>query len=123
MSKADDLQVRAEAFADLSIQFVAGLPQTVVAQKIGGQYLGAATSVAANYRAARKGRSYAEFTAKVGIVAEEADESLFWLHRLANAGISSSVDAAPLLHEAEELAKIFAATARTARSRSRRRSR
>ena len=77
MSKADDLQKRVEAFADLSVTFVQGLPHTMVAQKMGGQYLASSTSVAANYRAARKGRSHAEFTAKIGLVAEEADECVF----------------------------------------------
>jgi hypothetical protein len=58
MTMADDLQNRAEAFADLSIKFVVGLPHTLTAQRLGGQYLDASTSVAANYRAARRGRSY-----------------------------------------------------------------
>jgi four helix bundle protein len=119
MSKADDLQTRTEAFADLSIQFVQGLPNTPVAQRMGNQYLDAATSVAANYRAARRGRSYAEFTAKLGIVLEEADESVFWLKRLKNASIASIVAMDPLLSEAEELTRIFSASARTARRRKR----
>ena len=117
MSQADDLQQRADTFADRSIEFVEGLPQTMTAQRIGGQYLDASTSVAANYRAARRGRSYAEFTAKIGLVAEEANESVFWLHRLMNARINSSVATEPLLAEATELAKIFSAAARTARKR------
>jgi four helix bundle protein len=121
MTKADDLQARTEAFADLSIQFVQGLPNTAVAQRIGNQFLEASTSVAANYRAARRGRSYAEFTAKLGIVVEEADESVFWLKRLKNANISSTIATEPLLGEAEELCRIFAASARTARGRKRRR--
>jgi hypothetical protein len=83
MSKADDLQTRTEAFADLSIQFVQGLPNTPVAQRMGNQYLDAATSVAANYRAARRGRSYAEFTAKLGIVllVEAPQERKYRQHR------------------------------------------
>jgi four helix bundle protein len=117
MSQADELQQRADTFADRSIEFVEGLPSTMTAQRIGGQYLDASTSVAANYRAARRGRSYAEFTAKMGVVAEEADESVFWLHRLAKARINSTVAMEPLLAEAVELAKIFTAAARTARKR------
>jgi hypothetical protein len=65
--------------------------------------------------------SEAEFTAKIGLVSEEADESVFWLARLTNARIRSTMDVAPLLAEAQELAKIFGASARTARSRRRRR--
>lgn len=76
MSQADDLQLRAEAFADLSIKFVNGLPDTLIARRLGAQYLDASTSVAANYRAARHGSSHDEFTAKIGVVSEEADESV-----------------------------------------------
>ena len=50
MTMADDRQKRAEDFADLSITFVVGLPHTLIAQRLGGQYLDASTSVAANYR-------------------------------------------------------------------------
>lgn len=121
MSKADDLQRRADAFADLSIDFVEGLPDTLIARRIGGQHLEASTSVAANYRAARHGRSHDEFTAKLGIVSEEADESVFWLKRLLKARIPSTVPTEPLLSEAEQLAKIFGASVRTARSRRRKR--
>lgn len=120
MSMADDLQKRAEGFADLSVKFVAGLPHTLIAQRLGGQFLDASTSVAANYRAARRGRSYREFAAKLGIVSEEADESVFWLQRISNAGIKSTIATGPLLSEAEELARIFCASARTARGRRRR---
>jgi four helix bundle protein len=120
MSQADDLQMRAEAFADLSIRFVAGLPRGLIAQRLGGQFLDASTSVAGNYRAARRGRSYSEFTAKIGIVSEEADECVYWLTRFKNAQISSTVPLEPLLAEAIELSKIFAASARTARGRRRR---
>jgi four helix bundle protein len=120
VSKADDLQQRTDAFADLSIKFVDGLPDTLIARRLGAQYLDASTSVAANYRAARRGRSHAEFTAKIGVVSEEADESVFWLKRLATANIASTVANAPLLAEAEELARIFYASAKTARSRRRR---
>lgn len=99
---ADDLQKRAEDVADLSIKFVAGLPHTLIAQRLGGQYLDASTSVAANYRAARRGRSYKEFAAKRGIVSEEADESVVWLQRISNADIKSTIATSPLLSEAEE---------------------
>ena len=112
MSKADDLQQRAEAFADAVIRFVDGLPKSMIAQRVGGQLLDAATSVAANYRAARRGKSHGDFTAKVGTVSEEADESVYWLKRLLNAGIHSAEPTPPLLDEAEQLARIFCASAR-----------
>jgi four helix bundle protein len=66
MSGADDLQKRAEAFADLSIKFVQGLPDHQIARRMGGQYLDASTSVAANYRSARRGKSHADFTRRSG---------------------------------------------------------
>jgi four helix bundle protein len=119
MSRADDLQARAEAFADRSIQFITGLPPGLIPERMSKQLLDASTSVASNYRAARRGRSHAEFTAKLGIVSEEADDCVYWLTRFKNAGITSSVALEPLLAEAVELSKIFAASARTARSRRR----
>ena len=108
-------------FADRSIEFVKGLPDSMISRRLGAQYLDAATSVAANYRAARRGRSHDEFTAKLGLVSEEADESVFWLERMASAGIVGSEPPASLLQEALELAKIFYASSRTARSRRRKR--
>ncbi len=121
MSQADDLQRRADAFADASIAFVQGLPPTTIAQRLGAQYLEASTSVAANYRAARRGQCHDEFTAKIALVTQEADESVYWLERLSTASIKSTVDGAALLAEAVELARIFYASARTARKRRRRR--
>lgn len=121
MSQADDLQKRTDAFADWSIRFVQGLPDTPIARRLGGQYQDASTSVASNYRAARHGRSHAEFVAKIGIVSEEADESVFWLIRISNAEIQSAEPTAPLLTEAEELARMFGASVRTAQRRRRQR--
>lgn len=121
MSEADDLQRRVEEFADRSLRFIQGLPHTQIAQRMAAQFQDASSSVASNYRAARRGRSYREFTAKIGVVSEEADESVFWLTRMLNAGIRSDVPLESLLDEATQLAKIFAATYRTARRRRRRR--
>ena len=76
MSEADDLQRRAQKFTDDTLRFIEGLPKTLIAQRIAGQLLDASTSVAANYRAARRGRSHREFTAKIGLVSEESDETV-----------------------------------------------
>jgi four helix bundle protein len=122
MSQADDLQARTDAFADLSIKFVMGLPNTDSARRLAGQYQDASTSTAANYRAARRARSHADFTSKMGIVSEEADESVFRLKRMLNASIrSTTAPLEPLLAEAEELARIFGASHRTAKRRRKRR--
>ena len=118
MSQADELQARTDAFADLSLKFVEGLPGNDRVRRLAGQYQNSSTSTAANYRACRRARSHAEFTAKMGIVSEEADESVFWLKRMLTANIRSTTAAIePLLAEAEELARIFGASYRTAKRR------
>ena len=120
MSEAADLQARVERFADDALRFIQGLPKTAVAQRIANQLQDSSTSTAANYRGARRGRSRAEFIAKMGLVAEEADETVFWLQRLVNANIASDVPTEPLLDEATQLAKIFGASYRTAKRRGKR---
>lgn len=122
MTAADELQARTDSFADQSIKFVEGLPAIHRIQRIAHQFQDAATSVGANYRAARRAKSHADFTSKVGIVSEEADEALYWLTRMKKANIrSSTIDIEPLLKEADELARIFGATHRTAKRRRRHR--
>jgi four helix bundle protein len=118
MSKADELQQRTAAFADLSIEFVTGLPETQVVRRISLQFLDASTSVGANYRAARRAKSHADFVSKIGTVSEKADESVYWLQRMLKANIrSTTVNIEPLLSEAEELARIFGASHRTSKRR------
>ena len=77
------------------------------------------TSVGANYRAACRGRSKADFIAKLGVVLEEADESLYWLEILAETQIVKPELVAPLLKEANELVAIFVASLNTARNNQR----
>lgn len=101
VSAADDLQARTDAFTDLSIKFVEGLPAVHRVQRLANQFQDATTSVGANYRAARRARSHADFTSKVGVVSEEADESVYWLTRMKNNNIrSATVDMDKLLAEA-----------------------
>ena len=76
------------------------------------------TAVAANYRAVCRARSKAEFIAKIGIVVEEADETVFWLEMLAETGIVKPERIQDLLLEANELLAIFAASLHTAKSKS-----
>jgi four helix bundle protein len=122
MSKPDDLQCRTDLFADLAIKFAQGLPDTPLARRIATQFQDASTSVGANYRAARHAKSHADFVSKIRTVSEEADESVFWLKRMLNANISSAtVKVELLLDEAEQLARIFGASHRTAKERQRRR--
>jgi four helix bundle protein len=80
------------------------------------QVLRSATGIAANYRAAGRSRSKAEFIAKIGVVVEEADETVFWLEMLADSGIVRPEKLANLQAEANELVAIFTASRKTARS-------
>jgi four helix bundle protein len=82
---------------------------------MGKQLLRCGTSVAANYRAACRGRSRAEFAARLGIVVEEADESMLWLELLADSGVVSHARLEPLLAEARELTALFTASQHTTR--------
>jgi four helix bundle protein len=99
------------------IVFCRQLPDTPEAEEVARQLRRAARAVRNNYRAARRGRSRAEFQAKLGTVFEEADECVDWLEDLRDAGIALN---AALLREAEELASIFAVAVRTARANSQR---
>lgn len=91
---------------------VIGLYGTLSYQNAGGvlgkQLLRAATSVAANYRAACRARSGREFFAKISIAVEEADETLFWLELLSESGLVPVEKLAPLLQEALEILKLLA---------------
>jgi len=91
------------------------LPATEEARILGKQVLRSGTSVGANYRAACRARSRAEFIAKLGIVLEEADETVFWLELLLEGGIVKSEKLDNLLKEAQELTSIFVTSICTAK--------
>jgi len=110
-----DLVERTKAFAVDVVGLIQELPRNRVADVIGHQLLRAGTSVAANYRSARRARSRREFLAKMGIVEEEADESSFWLELLVEAQVVTSQRVVELRHEAEQLVAITVASIRTAR--------
>ena len=113
----DELKQRTKAFALRIIRLVEALPNTSTARVIGNQLLRAGTSVGANYRAACRARSQAEFISKIGVVEEEADESAYWLELLIEAAVLSPTKVQALLDEANELTAIFAASGRTAKER------
>jgi four helix bundle protein len=108
----NDLVPRVRQFALASIRFVERLPKTSTAQVLGRQYLRSSTSVNSNYKAAKRGRSTAEFISKLGVVVEEIDESVEWLEVLRDAEIA--IDPA-LLSEAQQLRRIFGKSLGTAR--------
>src|ERR1043166_7432725 len=105
---ANDLKKRTKKFALRVLKLVAALPNTVQGRAIGGQLVRSGTSVGANYRAACRGRSKAEFVAKMGVAEEEADESAYWLEVIIEGDLLTERQVEPLLTEAEELTRIFA---------------
>jgi len=114
-----DLRERTKVFALAIVRLVDALPRGRAADVIGRQLLRAGTSVAANYRSARRARSRKEFLAKMGIVEEESDESSFWLELLLEAGLVTSSRTSELRDEAEQLVAITIASIHTAREGSR----
>ena len=112
---ADELRDRTKKFALRIIKLVNALPKTVTGRAIGNQLIRCGTSVGANYRAACRGRSKAEFNSKLHIVLEEADESAFWLEIIIEAELLSKKMVQPLLNEANELTAIFSKSYFTAK--------
>jgi four helix bundle protein len=114
---ADDLKKRTKQFALRILKLAAALPNTVEGKVIRGQLVRAGTSV--GYRAACRGRSTAEFIAKIGVVEEESDESVFWLELIIEAAMLRATRVKPLLEEANALTKIMARSRISASSRPR----
>ncbi|MGA9644094.1 MAG: four helix bundle protein [Terriglobales bacterium] len=114
----EDLRARTKAFALRTVKLYRSLPRTADAQVMGKQLLRCGTSVAANYRASCRARSRAEFAAPIGVVAEEADETGFWLEMLAEADVVRAALLKDLLQESKELTAIFTATLKTVRKAS-----
>jgi len=113
--KQATLQARTKRFALDVLDLVETFPHQGPAVWIGWQLVDAATSIGANYRAACRARSDAEFAAKIGQVLEESDESLFWLELCDARAIGLGPLRGRLLGEANELTAIFAASSITAR--------
>ena len=109
-----ELKIRTRKFAVEVFNFVDKLPNRRSGNIIGNQLGRSASSVAANYRAACRGRSHIEFLAKIGIV-EEADESTFWLDIIPETKNATIEEIEPLLKEARELTAIFTAASKTAK--------
>jgi four helix bundle protein len=111
---ADELKERTKRFALRVLKLAAALPGCIEGNAIRGQLVRAGTSVGANYRAACRGRSRAEFAAKIGVVEEEADESAFWLELIIDGAFLKENRVRPLLDEANEITKIMARSRITA---------
>jgi four helix bundle protein len=111
----ENLKDRTKKFALRIIKLVNSLPKDLASKTIGNQLIRCGTSVAANYRAACRARSKAEFIAKLGIVEEEADESIFWIEMLIEAGLINVDLVDKLLQENNEILAIIVASKKTAR--------
>jgi len=114
---AEEMKTRTKKFALRAIRLVESLPKTRTGDVIGRQLLRSGTSVGSNYRAACRAKSQADFISKMGIVEEEADESIYWMELLIEAGIVKAAKLEPLMDEADEILAITVSSIKTARSR------
>ncbi|SRR6266566_1196785 len=112
--RSADLKARTKQFALRVIKLVDALPRTIQGRAVANQIIRSATSVAANYRAACRARSRAEFIAKIGVVEEEADETAFWLELIIDSALLTQTRVRPLLTEAGELVAIMATSRKSA---------
>src|SRR6266404_280844 len=109
-----ELKARTKQFALRILKLVAALPKSIEGRAVANQLVRCGTSVAANYRAACRARSKAEFVAKMGVVLEEADETQLWLELIIEGKLLSSKRVQPLLNEANELVAIFVTSRKSA---------
>lgn len=116
LEKAKKLQERTKKFAIRIVCAFARLKNDEAARVIGRQLLRSGTSVAANYHAACRARSTADFISKISIVLEEADETLFWLELLVEANLVRPATGTEIQKECLELVKIFSASLATAKT-------
>jgi four helix bundle protein len=114
-TQPEQLRARTKQFAIRIVTLFKSLPKTDEARIIGKQVMRSGTSVAANYRSTGRARSRADFVSKMGVVVEEADETVFWLELLVDTGVVRKARMESLLAEANELLAIFAASHCTAR--------
>ena len=112
----DDLKIRTKKFAIETIHFVNALPKSKANDVVSYQLLKSATSVAANYRSALRGRSSAEFISKLNVVLEESDESMFWFEIIKETNEKLNENKlSELYKESNELTAIFTSSLKTAR--------
>ena len=114
-SRPEELRDQTKEFALRVIRLFRSLPYRTDTQVLGKQVLRCGTSVAANYRAVCRARSKQEFIARIGIVAEEADESVLWLELANESGITKTELTEDLLTDARKLTAILTASQQTAK--------
>ena len=113
-----EFKSRTKQLALRVIRLVQALPPSRTAEVIGKQLIRSATSVGANYRAACRGKSTADLIAKLSIVEEEADESLYWMELLVDAGLIPAEKVASLMSETNEILAMTVASIKTLREKS-----
>jgi four helix bundle protein len=111
------LKERTKSFALNVIRLVESLPKGRTADVIGRQLLDAGTSVGANYRAACRARSQADFISKMGIVEEETDETIYWMELLTEAKLVQENDISHLIREANQILAMTVSSIKTARKK------
>ena len=109
------MKKRTKQFALRIIKLARALPKTIDGRTIGNQIIRCGTSVASNYRAACRARSRAEFIAKLGIVEEEADESVFWIEIIIESELMKKELVELLLKEANEITAMIVSSKKSAR--------
>jgi four helix bundle protein len=114
---AGELKERTKRFAVRVLAVVDALPRTASGRAVGDQLSRSGPSVGANYRAACRARSKAEFIAKIGTVIEEADETAYWLELIVDARMLPRRLIDALLEEANEIVSIMTASRKTAQQR------
>ena len=113
----DELRGRTKQFALRVIRLASELPNTPEGSVIQGQLLRSGTSVGANYRAAKRARSTADFINKMGIVEEETDEAMYWMELIVESALMDKARISELHKEADEILSMVVASIRTARKR------
>jgi four helix bundle protein len=113
---AEDFKTRTMQFALRIIRLTESLPKSASGRVLSGQLPRAGTSVGSNYRSACRARSRADFVAKMGIVEEECDESLYWMELLIEAGLVKPESLASLRKEGTEILSIVVSSIKTART-------
>jgi len=112
---ADVMKKRTKEFAKRVVVLCRQLPNTEESRLVRNQLFRAGTAVGANYRSACRGRSRADWISKMGVVLEEADESIYWMEIIIETGILDTGDVRLLMDEAEQLVKIFVSSLNTAK--------
>ncbi len=117
VDKPYDLSERIKLFVLSTFEFVEKLPPNAAARNIKNQLVRSCSSIGANYRSAKRGRSDAEYLSKLGISEEEADESVYWLELIRDAKWGLTNEAEVLLKEANEITAIIVSLIKKAKAR------